>query len=113
MDLSFYDYKKIVKYYNLNKQKNKTYKETAEDILANKLCKCIKKAKPSNSSDNENTAISICRKSIYKNRGIDFYKFKCKNNNKLISKKGTTKKKIKKFRKKIGFNNTKKNNTNK
>jgi len=111
MDLSNYDYKKIVKYYNQKKKKVKTYKETAEHILANKLCKCIKKTRPS--INNEGAAISICRNSIYKNRGIDFYKFKCKDKNKLIAKKGTSKTKIKKFRKKIGFNKTKKSKKSK
>ena len=46
MDLSQTDYKKIIHYYQIKKQKNKTYKESAEDILANKLCKCIKKVRP-------------------------------------------------------------------
>ena len=41
MDLSQTDYKKIIHYYQIKKQKNKTYKESAEDILANKLCKCM------------------------------------------------------------------------
>ena len=40
------DYKKILKYYNINYTKNKkTNKKIAEDILANKLCRCIKAVK--------------------------------------------------------------------
>lgn len=110
MELSNYDYTKIIKYYNIKKQKNITKKQHAEDILANKLCKCIKKVLPY--SKNESNAIGLCRNSIYKKRGIDFYNFKCKNQNKLIPKKGTLKK-IKKFRKKIGFNKTKTKTKNK
>jgi hypothetical protein len=102
MDLSQTDYKKIVHYYQIKKQKNKTYKESAEDILANKLCKCIKKVRPYD--NNEDAAITICRDNIFKKRGIDFYNFKCK--------KGT-KKNLRKFRKKIGFNKTKKAKKNK
>ena len=107
MEFTQDDYKKIVHYYKLKKHKNHTYKEIAEDILANKLCKCIKKV-----SKNENYAISICRNTIFKKRGIDFYNFKCKQNNRLISKKGT-KTNLKKFRKRIGFNKTKKSKNNK
>ena len=100
----------IVHYYQIKKQKNKTYKESAEDILSNKLCKCIKKVRPYD--NNEDAAITICRDNIFKKRGIGFYNFKCKKGNKLVPKKGT-KKVLKKFRKKIGFNKTKKAKKNK
>jgi hypothetical protein len=60
----------------------------------------------------EKDAIGVCRKSIFKNRGIDFYNFKCKKGQKLLSKQGT-KKQLNKFRKKIGFNKTKKSKKNK
>jgi hypothetical protein len=107
MDLSQSDYKKIIDYYQIKKQKNKTYKETAEDILANKLCRCIKKITPYN-NNNEKDAIAICRNTIFKKRGIDFSNFKCKTGNKLVSKKGT-RKKLDKFSKQIGFNKSHKN----
>ena len=110
MYLSQTDYKKIVHYYQIKKQKNKTYKESAEDILSNKLCKCIKKVRPYD--NNEDAAITICRDNIFKKIGIGFYNFKCKKGNKLVPKKGT-KKVLKKFRKKIGFNKTKKAKKNK
>ena len=109
MDLSKTDYKKIINYYNLSKS-NKSNKELAEDVLALKLCKCIKKIRPNR--DNEKGAIALCRKSIFKNRGIDFFNFKCKKKQSFIHKKGT-KKNLVKFRKKIGFNKTKKNKKNK
>ena len=42
MDLTASDYKKIASYYQIPKSKNKTYKEITEDVLASKLCRCIK-----------------------------------------------------------------------
>jgi hypothetical protein len=110
MELSSMEYKKIAHFYNIPKPSNKTYKEIAEDVLAGKLCKCIKKVK-SREKILEKAAIGICRESIFKNRGIDFYTFKCKKGQKLISKQGT-KKQLNKFRKKIGFNKTKKSKKN-
>jgi len=111
MELSSMDYKKIAQFYEIPKPTNKSYKEIAEDILAGKLCKCIKKVR-SRQQVLEKAAIGVCRGSIFKNRGIDFYNFKCKNGQKLISKKGT-KKQLHKFRWKIGFNKTKKTKKNK
>jgi len=106
MELSSMDYKKIAQFYNIPKPNNKSYKEIAEDVLAGKLCKCIKKVR-SRQQVLEKAAIGVCRESIFKNRGIDFYNFKCRKGQKLISKKGTNTQ-VKKFRKKIGFNKTKK-----
>ena len=82
--------------------KNKTRK-LAEDVLAKKLCKCIKSVQSSFESRtrknrnalqrrnksrkqplNEGAAIGICRKNIFKNRGIDFNRFVCKKRAKLI-----------------------------
>jgi hypothetical protein len=111
MDLTNYDYRKIIDYYNLNKPKNKSYKKIAEGILASKLCRCIKKVK--NNKINEKAAISLCREKIFKNRNIDFYNFKCKKKQQLIHKKNHTKKYLKKFSKKIGFNKTKRVKNNK
>ena len=54
MDLSKTDYKKIINYYKLSKSNNKSNKELAEDVLALKLCKCIKKTRPNrHNNDNE------------------------------------------------------------
>lgn len=105
MDLNTSDYKKIIKYYNIKNTGKNTYKYLAEDILANKLCKCIKKV--NKNIDNEKASIAICRKNIFKNRKIDFYNFKCKKSRRLIPKKGTMKN-LKKFSKNIKFNKTRK-----
>lgn len=86
MDLSASDYKKIASYYQIPKSKNKTYKEIAEQVLATKLCRCIKsidsynntRPKKNTEIKNEGPVISVCRKSIFQNRNIDFYDFKCK-----------------------------------
>tara|TARA_R110001599_G_scaffold72903_1_gene201953 strand:+ start:778 stop:1116 length:339 start_codon:yes stop_codon:yes gene_type:complete len=112
MELSSYDYQKIGRFYGIPKQNNKTYKDLAEGVLADKLCKCIKKVRPKNAKLGEKRAISVCRGTIFKKRHIDLYKFKCKNGPSLISKKGT-KKKLRKFRKTIGFNKTKRSKKNK
>ena len=104
MELSSSDYKKILDFYNVPKQNDRSYKNLAEDILADKLCKCIKsvKKKP---SITEKSAIGICRNSIFKKRNMDFYTFECKKEAKLHGKKNT-KRRLKKFSKKIGFNKT-------
>jgi hypothetical protein len=103
MNLNSNDYKKIIKYYKIQPNKNISDKQLAEDLLSSKLCKCIKKV--TNTNINEKGAIAICRKTIFKNRNIDFYNFKCKKSSKFVSKKGTTKK-LRKYNKKIKFNKT-------
>ena len=45
MELTTMEYKKIARFYELPKPNNKSYKDIAEDMLAGKLCKCIKKVK--------------------------------------------------------------------
>ena len=96
MDLTASDYKKIASYYKIPKSKNKTYKEIAEDVLASKLCRCIKAVDSNNYNDiytnnktnkniDETRAVGICRKNVFQNRNIDFNRFKCKNKPKLVS----------------------------
>lgn len=104
MELSSSDYKKIVDFYKVPKQNNMSYKTLAEDILADKLCKCIKSVKKKPALT-EKSAIGICRNSIFKKRNMDFYTFECKKEAKLREKKNT-KRRLKKFSKKIGFNKT-------
>ena len=93
MDLTASDYKKIANYYQIPKSKNKTYKEIAEHVLASKLCRCIKSVGSYNNSPNkitrvnknkEDSAIGVCRKSIFNNRNLNFYDFKCKKKPKLV-----------------------------
>lgn len=68
------DYKNILDFYNIPKPKsNKQIKEKAEDIMATKLCKCIKTF---NKKD-EVKAIAICSKSIFTKKGYKRGAFKC------------------------------------
>lgn len=70
------DYKDILKYYNQSIPKSKKLlKITAENILADKLCRCIKKIDPIN----ESKSIGICTKTIINSKGLSRGNFKCKN----------------------------------
>ena len=69
------DYKKILEYYNKPIPKSKRLlKIEAEQIMATKLCRCIKKIEPTN----EARSIGICTKTIFNNKGFTRGKFKCK-----------------------------------
>ncbi len=69
------DYIKILKYYNLKvPSKTEDIKTTAEKILSEKLCKCIKKVSPTN----EAKAIGVCTKTIFNRKGLTRGKFSCK-----------------------------------
>lgn len=84
------DYLNILNYYNIStKTKNKNeIKSLAEDILAKKLCKCIKKV--NKSIKNESSSIALCKTSVLHKKGIKNFRFTCKKKNSLIPKKGTT-----------------------
>ena len=99
------DYIKILNYYDITispKDSSKTIKHKAETILAEKLCKCIKKVKKSdsvnasgddgNGNDNDNTsseseskAIAICSNSIFEKKGLERGLFDCKKKPRLIN----------------------------
>jgi hypothetical protein len=113
MKLTEKDYKLILKYYNINTENLSKIdiQEQAESILAEKMCRCIKKVDSYNSRKNnklsESNIISICKKSVLSNKNIKNYRFTCKKNQKFIPKKGTntllfkTKKNIKLNKSKI------------
>jgi hypothetical protein len=89
------DYLAILNYYDIPLEKNTSIqyiKKTAEDILANKLCKCIKKVQKSNKSLKEPRAIAICKESVIHKKGVEISRFSCKKRNKLIAKKGSREK---------------------
>ncbi len=74
-ELTNNDYISILKYYNLNIPKSKRLlKKQAEKIMAEKLCKCIKKLDPTN----EAKSIGICTKSIFNRKGYTRGQFQCK-----------------------------------
>jgi len=69
------DYVKILQYYNISIPKSKkTLQHKAEEIINNKLCRCIKKVDPVN----EAKSIGICTKTIINNKGFTRGKFSCK-----------------------------------
>lgn len=76
-ELTTNDYKKILEFYDkLIPKSPRLIKDTAEKILAEKLCRCIKKVSPD--LKNEGRAIGICTKTIFNNKGYTRGKFKCK-----------------------------------
>jgi hypothetical protein len=74
-ELTNKDYVSILKYYNLNIPRSKRLlKKQAEKIMAEKLCKCIKKIDPIN----EAKSIGICTKTIFNRKGYTRGQFQCK-----------------------------------
>jgi hypothetical protein len=94
------DYLLLLKYYNINSNglSLSDIKNTAENILANKLCRCIKKV------DNyylkkkiikqKKDIIGICKNSVITKKNLQINKFKCKKKPRLLK----TKKKSKIFK---------------
>lgn len=84
MDLTNNDYLQILKYYkiNHNKMNEKKIKETAENILASKLCRCIKKV----DRKNEQRSIAICNKSVLRQKHLKNHGFTCKRKAKFVPK---------------------------
>ena len=69
------DYVKILQFYNKPIPNSKRLiQKQAEKILAEKLCRCIKKLEPIN----EVRSIGICTKTIFNNKGYTRGKFSCK-----------------------------------
>lgn len=78
-DLTNSDYEDILDYYNIEKPiKSKNTKLLAEDILSNKLCRCIKRVGKLSTKENEQKNIAICRKSVLTRKNLNFFKFKCR-----------------------------------
>jgi hypothetical protein len=91
-ELTNNDYKRILEFYNKSIPTSKRLlKKQAENLLASKLCRCIKKV----DKVNEARAIGICTKTIINNKGIKRGKFTCKKKQTISLKKKnrTTKKK--------------------
>ena len=69
------DYTKILKYYNLPIPKSASeLKKQAEEVLALKLCRCIKKVSPTN----EAKAIGVCTRTIFNRKKLTRGAFTCK-----------------------------------
>ena len=70
------DYQKILNFYKVPIPKSsRLLKKQAEEILATKLCSCIKKVSPKN---NESRAIGICTKTVLNRKGFRRGNFSCK-----------------------------------
>ena len=92
--LNLNDYKEILEYYKITIPKSsRLIKLQAEQILAEKLCRCIKKV----DLQNESRAIGICTKNILNRKGIKRCAFSCKKKPTIVitkMKKNNTKKLI-------------------
>ena len=78
MNLTKTDYIKILDYYNVSFKKT-TYnhvKKLAENIIAKKLCSCIKKVP--NANNPESRAIGICIYSVIQRKHLKINGFTCK-----------------------------------
>jgi hypothetical protein len=90
------DYIQILKYYGLPIPKSKTLlQEEGEKILAQKLCKCIKKV--DSKVNNEPRSIGICTKTIFNRKGLTRGKFTCKEKRHVSFKKTMKNRKIRKL----------------
>ena len=98
MDLSKDDYVKILEYYKLDSKmygKDKLQKK-AEELLATKLCRCIKKVRKNRKNkEKEQQAIAICRNSVLKKKGLRNFGFTCKKRAKFVPKKSSSKNLVK------------------
>ena len=80
------DYNTILKFYNipLDAKNIKTRQSLAENLLATKLCRCIKTITSKNKTNKRksnkytNKTISICHNSVIKQKGYTIRKFTCK-----------------------------------
>jgi hypothetical protein len=111
MRLSLNEYKSILKYYNIDItcMKNSVIKKTAEDILAEKLCRCIKAVNmtqsksmtKSKSNRLETKAIAVCKNSVFTKKNLKISKFTCKKKSELLTSKKS--KKLVKISKKLSI----------
>ena len=90
------DYLAILAFYGKNGSEipKKEVKHAAENILAEKLCRCIKKVRGSDKKGEESRAIAICTDSVLKKKNLRGHGIRCKNKPTLLSskKRGTSKK---------------------
>tara|TARA_B100000902_G_scaffold400050_1_gene475215 strand:+ start:8561 stop:8863 length:303 start_codon:yes stop_codon:yes gene_type:complete len=100
MKLTNKDYINILKFYkiNYNTYNSRTIKHKAEEILASKLCRCIKKVK-TKKDINEFRAIGICKSSVLNKKNLTVGRFSCKKHAKFLKDKNnnTTLKKVRKY----------------
>ena len=80
----------------------KEAKKAAEKMLAEKLCRCIKKVRKSKRRDDESRAIAICTDSVLGKKDLRSHGFRCKKRPELlVSKTRGTSKRLSKIRGKV------------
>jgi inner membrane protein involved in colicin E2 resistance len=90
LELTNKDYVDILKFYKINIPKSKRLlKQQAEKIMAEKLCKCIKKI----DLENESRSIGICTRTIFNSKGYTRGAFQCKKTQSVKFKHNKTKSK--------------------
>ncbi len=89
MTMTKMDYEKILSYYNLPfaELSTRELKKTAENILATKLCKCIKAVEKKVGTQ---SAIALCTASVFRKKGLKYFDMSCKGRAKLNPRKGIT-----------------------
>jgi hypothetical protein len=87
MTMTKTDYEKILSYYKIPYENlsSRELKQTAEDILATKLCKCIKAVEKKTGTQN---AIALCTTSVFGKKGLKYFDMSCKGRAQLQSRKG-------------------------
>ena len=79
MNLSKQDYRQLLAYYAIKTKSDtslSSLKKTAEKIIAQKLCSCVKKVP--NKNQPESRAIGICNYSIIQRKNLKINGFTCK-----------------------------------
>jgi len=96
MKLTSTNYNKILKHYKKRVPKTlRKKRERAENVMAKKMCSCIKKVKGYERNTRkkkplkEKSKIAICNKSIFKNRGLKYNRITCKKRAKFVGNKKT------------------------
>jgi len=89
MNMTKSDYEKILSYYKIPFENlgNIELKRKAEDILATKLCKCIKSVERKVGPQN---AIALCTASVFGKKGLKYFDVSCKGHAQLHPRKGAT-----------------------
>lgn len=87
------DYETILLHYDVpfkNSDKLNKVRASAEEILRDKLCRCIKRVKDSKHPDGEKRAIPICKNSVLHRRNLTDSGFSCKKKTIRIRRRGGT-----------------------
>ena len=99
------DYETILSHYDVpfkNSDELKKVRAKAEEILRDKLCRCIKRVKNGKHPDGEKRAIPICKKSVLHRRKVTDSGFSCKKKTIRLRRRGGTRRKTRTRRSSCG-----------